>query len=279
MLEGMEWAAQWGTLTRAERDAAYNNSAAVANSAALNAAREARSAAFRAAHTEKLDLPYGAGPRNRIDLYPATDPAAPCLVFLHGGYWQRNTREQFACLIEGPRALGWSAALPGYTLAPDASLTEIAQEVHAALDWLAANGPAHGIGGPIVLSGWSAGGHLTALALGHPAVRAGLALSGVFELGPIRDTYLNDKLLLTDEEIAALSPLRLPVVHKPLAFAYGTAELPPLVGDSRALHARRAAAHAPGMLLPVAGADHFTIVLELQKPDGQLTRLLPLLLA
>ena len=279
MLEGMEWAAQWGMLTRAERDAAYNNTAAVADSAALNAAREARSAAFRAAHPEKLDLPYGAGPRNRIDLYPATDPAAPCLVFLHGGYWQRNTREQFACLIEGPRALGWSAALPGYTLAPDASLTEIAREVHAALDWLAANGPAHGVGGPIVLSGWSAGGHLTALALGHPAVRAGLALSGVFELGPIRDTYLNEKLLMTDEEIAALSPLRLPVVPKPLAIAYGTAELPPLVGDSRALHVRRAAAHAPGLLVPVAGADHFTIVLELQKPDGQLTRLLPLLLA
>ena len=269
---------RWGNLSRAERDASYNNSAAVPDSPALNAAREARSAAFRAAHPDKLDLPYGAGPRQRIDLFPAADPAAPCLVFLHGGYWQRNSRDQFACLIEGPRALGWSAALPGYTLAPDASLTEIAEEVTAALDWLAAHGPAHGIGGKLVLSGWSAGGHLTALALGHPAVAAGLAISGVFELGPIRDTYLNDKMMLSDTEIAALSPLRLPVVNKPLAITYGTAELPPLVGDSRALHARRAAAHAPGALIPVAGADHFTIVLELQKPDGVLTRQLPALL-
>jgi arylformamidase len=268
----------WGSLSRAERDASYNNTAAVAESAVLNAEREARSAVFRAAHPEKLDLPYGPRPRNRIDLYPAADPAAPCLVFLHGGYWQRNSREQFACLMEGAHALGWAAALPGYTLAPDASLTEIAEEVHAALDWLATHGAAHGIGGKLVLSGWSAGGHLTALALGHPAVAAGLAISGVFELGPIRDTYLNDKLLLTDAEIAALSPLRLPVVNKPLAIAYGTAELPPLVADSRALHARRAAAHAPGALIPVAGADHFTIVLELQKPDGALTRQLPLLL-
>jgi acetyl esterase/lipase len=180
--------------------------------------------------------------------------------------------------MEGPRALGWSCALPGYTLAPDASLTDIVTEIHAALDWLAASGPAHGIAGPVVLSGWSAGGHLTAMALGHPLVRAGLAISGLFELGPIRDTYLNEKLRLTDAEIAALSPLRLPVVPKPLALAYGTAELPPLVADSRALSARRADAHAPGPLIGVPGANHFTVVLELQSPQGVLARQLPLLL-
>ncbi len=268
----------WGTMSRTERDAAYNNTEAVADSPALNARREVDSAAFRAAHAGALDLPYGPRERNRWDLFPAADPAAPCLVFIHGGYWQRNTREQFACLMQGPHARGWSCALPGYTLTPDASMTEIVAEIHTALDWLAANGPAHGIAGPIVLSGWSAGGHLTAMALGHPAVRAGLAISGLFELGPIRDTYLNDKLRLTDAELATLSPLRLPVVPKRLAIAYGTAELPALVADSRDLHARRAAAHAPGPLLPVAGANHFTIVLELQNPAGQLTRQLPLLL-
>ncbi len=116
------------------------------------------------------------------------------------------------------------------------------------------------------------------MALGHPAVRAGLALSGLFELGPIRDTYLNEKLRLTDAEAVALSPLRLPVSPKPLAIAYGTAELPALVADSRNLHAMRAAAHAPGPLLPVAGADHFTVVLELQNAKGLLTRSLAMLL-
>lgn len=268
----------WGRMSRAERDAAYNNTLAVAESPALNARREAESAAFRAAHSGKLDLPYGQRERNKWDLYPARDPAAPCLVFIHGGYWQRNSREQFASLIQGPVALGWSAALPGYTLAPDATLEQIVAEIDAALNWLAAEGPAHGIAGPIVVSGWSAGGHLTAMALNHPTVRAGLAISGLFELGPIRDTYLNEKLRLTDEEIVALSPLRLPVVPKTLAIAYGTAELPPLVSDSRHLHELRAAAHAPGMLIPVAGADHFTVVLELQKVNGVLTQVLPLLI-
>src|SRR5581483_10403775 len=108
--------------------------------------------------------------------------------------------------------------------------------------------------------GWSAGGHLTAMTLGHRRVAAGLAISGVFELGPVRDTNLNEKLRLTDDEIVALSPLRLPVVNKLMAITYGTAELPPLVSDSRDLHAIRSAAHAPGPLLPVAGGNHFTIM-------------------
>jgi arylformamidase len=206
------------------------------------------------------------------------DPDAPCIVFIHGGYWQRNSKEQFSNLIAGPRARGWSAALPGYTLAPDASLTEIVAEINAALDWLGAHGPAHGINGPIVLSGWSAGGHLTAMCLSHPLVTAGLAISGVFELGPIRDTYLNEKLRLTEAEVVALSPMRLAPVNKPLAIAYGTAELPPLVGDSRHLHGLRSDAHVPGPLIPVPGANHFTILDELRDHDGILTRYLPLLL-
>lgn len=264
--------AAWERLSRAERDLAYNNNAAVADSARLNEARIAAAAAFRATAPAKLDLAYRPGERTRWDLFPAADPAAPCLVFIHGGYWQRNRREDFACLAEGVRAHGWSAALPGYTLAPDATLGRIVTEIGAALDWLAAEGPAHGIAGPIVVSGWSAGGQLAALALSHPSVTAGLALSGVYELGPLRDTWLDEKLRLSDEEIATLSPLRLPPVPKPLAIAYGTKELPRLVEDSRALHCARAAAHAPGPLIPIAGADHFTILDALRRPDGELTR-------
>src|SRR5262245_36541451 len=229
----------WGRMSRAERDAAYNNSDAVRNSAELNAARIAASEAFRRDHAGHLDLRYGPRERNFWDLFPAAKADAPCLVFIHGGYWQRNRREEFANLVAGACAHGWAAALPGYTLAPDASLTEIVAEIHAALDWLALHGPEHGIAGKVVLSGWSAGGHLTAASLGHPRGSAGLPIAGLYELGPIRDTYLNEKLRLTEHEIATLSPLRLPMVRKPLAITYGTAELPPLVADSRDLHARR----------------------------------------
>jgi arylformamidase len=263
----------WPALSQAERDAAYNNNAAVADSTALIERRNLASAAFRRAHPGGLDVPYGPRPRQRFDLYPATVPDAPCLVFIHGGYWQRNTREDFACYAEGVLAHGWSAALPSYTLAPEATLAQIVGEIGSALDWLAGKGPQRGIaGGPIVVSGWSAGGHLAAMALGHPRIAAGLAISGVFELAPLRDTYLDEKLRLTDSEISATSPLRLPAVAKPLAISYGTAELPALVADSRDLHAHRAAARAPGPLIPISGANHFTILEQLRRPDGRLVR-------
>ncbi|GLS74260.1 alpha/beta hydrolase [Methylobacterium tardum] len=263
---------RWADLDQAGRDACYDNTRAVADSARQVEARDEASAAYRAAHPAGLDITYGPGARNALDLYPARDGAAPCLVFLHGGYWQRGARELFACFAEGPNAAGWSVAMVGYTLAPEASLTRIVAETGAALDWLAANGAAHGIRGPLILSGWSAGGLLTAMQLAHPAVAAGLAISGVYDLAPIRQTYLDAKLGLTDAEIAALSPLRLPAVGKPLCIAYGTRELPALVHDARNLHALRAAAHAPGPLLPVPGAEHFSVLDALRRPDGILVR-------
>jgi len=262
----------WGSLSRAARDAAYNNTAAVADVAAIHAARTRASQDARALGPVALDVPYGPGERHRIDIFPASRPGAPCFVFIHGGYWQMNSKESFACLADGVRAHGWSAAFLGYSLAPEATLAQIVGEIGTALDWLAAHGRAHGAGGPLVVSGWSAGGHLAALALDHPAVVAGLGISGIYELGPLRDTYLNEKLALSDEQVATLSPLRRPVVAKPMAITYGTHELPALIANSRRLHAYRAAANAPGALLPAPGRNHFTILDDLREPDGVLTR-------
>ncbi len=259
----------WGMLTQAQRDSRYNNSEAVANSVALVAEMREASAVVRAASPAGLDQAYGMTERRKIDLFPATDRGAPCLFFIHGGYWQRNSREGFSVLGEGVRAHGWSVAMPSYTLTPDGTMTNIVDEMRAALDWTRGQ-----VSGPIIVSGWSAGGHLTAMVLGHAAVHAGLAISGIFELGPVRDTYLNEKARITDGEIETLSPLRHPVVPKPMSIAYGSAELPPLVGDSRALHARRSAAHAAGALIPGPGDDHFTIVQSLRRKDGRLTRAL-----
>ncbi len=262
----------WAYLTRQERDLAYNNTASVADTAAIQSARAEASALFRASHPARLDVAYAPGERTKWDLFPAAEPTSPCLVFIHGGYWQRGSRETVSVLAEGVRPLGWSVAFPGYDLTPDVTLTELVAQIDAALDWLSDRGPDFGIAGPIVVAGHSAGGHLAAMALSHRAVTAGLTISGVFELGPLRDIGLNDNLRLSDAEVLNLSPLRLPVVPKPMGIAYGTRELPALIEDSRALHARRANAHAPGPLIPVVGANHFNILDELQKQDGLLTR-------
>ncbi len=262
----------WERTDQAGRDAAFANAKSVADSAEIIAERNSASAAFRAQRPAGLDIRYGPGERCAFDLFPAADPGAPCLVFIHGGYWQNGRREDYAIFAAGAVARGWSAALPGYTLAPAARLGAIVDEVRAALDWLAAHGPEHGIAGPIVLSGWSAGGHLAAMNADHPSVTAVLAISGLFELAPLRDTYLNAALQLSDDEIATLSPMRLAPSPKRVAVAYGTGELPNLQRQSRNWHEMRSAAHCPGPLVPVAGADHFRVLNRLRSADGELMR-------
>ena len=55
----------------------------------------------RREHAGHLDLAYGDGPRERLDLFLAADPKAPTLAFIHGGYWQMNDKENFAFFAEG----------------------------------------------------------------------------------------------------------------------------------------------------------------------------------
>ena len=133
---------------------------------------------------------------------------APTLLFIHGGYWQNRAKEVFSIFAEGPMAHGINVALIGYTLAPDATLDEIVAEIHAGIDYLAGQLPALGAAaGGIVVSGWSAGGHLTSMALSNPNVRAGMAISGIYDLEPIRHSYLNEKLRLDEATSRRNSPM------------------------------------------------------------------------
>jgi acetyl esterase/lipase len=265
----------WQTMSLEQRNLAYNNTMHVGPDAARAKTESwtAASKTLREQRNKHLDLAYGPAARNKWDLYPASDPKAPCFVHVHGGYWQRGSKEIFACLAEGCLARGWSAALPGYTLAPDASLTQITNELRAAFDWLDAKSGEHGMTGPVIVTGWSAGGHLTSFILDHKKVTAGLAISGVYDLAALRDSpHVNDKVKLTEAEIETLSPMRRPLANKPLSIAYGTGELPAMIASSRDYHALRSRAHLRGDLIPIAGTDHFTILDQLRQPNSDLTR-------
>lgn len=256
-------------MDQASLDAAYNNGRAVADTATILADFRQRSDALRAAYPAHLDLPYGPAPRNRIDYFAASQPG-PVLIFIHGGYWQMQAKEVFSFLAAGPLAHGIHVAMPGYTLAPDATLAQIVAEIRAAIACIRDRAPL--LGGDaqrMVVSGWSAGGHLTAMSMDEPGIVGGLSISGVFDLEPIRLSYINDKLGLSDADAAALSPMRLAPSPRPMVLAYGLDELPELQRQSEDYAARRAS--LPGRLAPIAGANHFTILEELARADGQLT--------
>ena len=195
-------------------------------------------------------------------------------MFLHGGYWQRNSKDMFAFIAEGPRQRGIDVAVVGYTLAPAARLSEIVREVSDALTFLHGNAAVFGFDRrALCVGGWSAGGHLAAVSCGHPAVRSALAISGIFDLEPIALSYINDRLRLDAGEVAALSPARtLRPGMAPLAVAVGGDELPELQRQSTSFHGVADALGVAMALHVLPGHHHYSILDELARPDGALTR-------
>jgi len=213
--------------------------------------------------------------RNRIDFLKAAENG-PTLVFIHGGYWQQRAKEAFTVFAGGPMAHGINVALFGYTLTPDATLDQIVAEILEGIDFLAGQLP--GLGGDpsrIVVSGWSAGGHLTSMALSHPNVKAGMAISGIYDLEPIRHSYLNVKLALDE----AMSRRNSPIMQaggamKPLSLVVGNAELPLLRKQTADFAGHRARYGSPVTYEEIPGADHFTILNEMVSPTGRITTLI-----
>ncbi|MDB5366301.1 MAG: alpha/beta hydrolase [Rhodospirillales bacterium] len=254
----------WRELDQDALDRGLNNTAGVADSAAILAGWDRRSAAFRESCDDRREIVYGPKPRNRIDLFGAR-PGAPLFVFVHGGYWQSRSRENFHFLAEGPMSRGLDVAMVGYTLAPDATLDAIIGEVRSALDELDRETAA-----PLLLGGWSAGAHLAVMAGDRPSVRGTLAISGIYDLEPVRHSYLNQKLQLDEAASLRNSPMRrLLRPSAKLALAVGGAELPLVRGQTLD--------YAAALGVPVqaiAGANHFTILDQLASPDGVLTETL-----
>ena len=267
-------AVDWRKLNRVELDSGLNNSAAVAGSGDMVAGWEKLSADMRARHGAHLNLQYGPRERNRIDFLKAA-PNAPTLLFIHGGYWQMRSKDAFTLFAGGALAHGINVALIGYTLAPDATLEQIVAEIHAGIDFLARQLIDLGADASrIVASGWSAGGHLTAMAMMNPRIKGGVAISGIYDLEPIRHSYLNVKLGLDEAMSRRNSPMLLTHAIKPMALTVGAAELPLLRKQTADFASYRARHGLPVTYEEIPGANHFTIMDEMASPTGRITAMI-----
>ncbi|MAS04829.1 MAG: alpha/beta hydrolase [Ahrensia sp.] len=261
------------SLGQAQKDAAYNNSEAVEDSAERLKDWECRSAACREASGARPDIRYGEKPNNLIDFFPSGSTNGPLFVFIHGGYWHRNSKEIFGFVSTGPGAQGIDVATIGYTLAPQATLTEIVEEVFQALVFITSMAAELGFDPDrIYVGGWSAGGHLATLSANLPMVRGVMSISGIFDLEPIAETYINDELRLQPSEIETLAPSKnLPVRPIPIALFVGGDELPELQRQSREFTERACAEDLLVTMTTLTGRNHYTIMEELAAPDGMLT--------
>jgi arylformamidase len=226
------------------------------------------SAAVRRARPCRLDIPYGA---ERLDLFPAGRAAAPCLLFIHGGYWQALDKSDFSFLAPAFQDAGITVAVVNYTLAPKAGMDEIVRQNRAAVAWLCRNAREYGIDPDrIHVAGHSAGGHLTAMVLatdwaafelGRNPVRGACAISGLYDLEPIRLCYLNDVLGLDEAAAERNSPLNhLPERSPPLILSVGTGETDEFLRQQESFAAAWRAAGLPLEIADQPGDNHFDVV-------------------
>jgi arylformamidase len=258
-------------------EAEYNNRRRVPEHVEINARWQAASDAYRKTARADLDQPYGSGQRQRYDLFFAGRASAPLVVYIHGGYWQRGERQGYAFVARALNAAGLDVALPSYSLCPAVSVMDIVAELRLFLAALWARTKTY----PLV-AGHSAGGHLTAAMLasdwskvaGAPGnlVRAGCAISGIFDLAPLIGTSINEAVRLDDEAARAASPLFWPAPPKgrTLVAAVGGDESAEFLRQSREIADAWARAGVKAEYLEIPGTNHFTVVDALTDPNSAL---------
>ena len=221
------------------------------------------------------DLRYGDAPRATLDFFPApADATHPgLLIYIHGGYWQELSTAESAFLAPAWHAAGFAHAVVGYTLAPQATVPDIVAECRAALVWLHAHAETLGFDpANVVIAGSSAGGYLAAACADRSPVpiRGIVPVSGVFDVGPLIGTSVNDALGLVADTAASLDLLAPERRYVPAVVAWGEIETREFKRQSRAFVSRLASGGTPCEAIEVAGRNHFDVVLELGDPASAL---------
>ncbi|KRH78335.1 carboxylesterase NlhH [Ferrovum sp. JA12] len=265
----------WHHMDQDTLNRSYNNSLAVPESKEMFNHWVIEAKEFRASHAQYLDIPYGPSKREKLDIFVAA-PNAPTLVFIHGGFWQMRSKDDFAFIAKPYVKAGINVVMVGYPLAPEASMSEIVAASQRAItyvqhhiqDW---QGDPH----RVVVSGWSSGGHLTAEVMNNSIVSAAVPLSGIYDLEPLVGSYIDKKLHLSQQEVKQFSPMNdIPPKALPIYIFVGGAELSEMRRQSYDYAAKLAALHQPGGFKELPQKNHYTILADMINPEGEIYRTL-----
>lgn len=228
-----------------------------------------------------LDIPYGPTLAERLDVFPG-EPGGPVVVFIHGGYWRLNSRKSFSFMARGLVGRGATMVIPSYALCPTVSLDEIVRQQRAAVAWTYRHAAEFGADPErLIVSGHSAGGHATAVLLdtdwagvyGLPedTIRGGCAISGLFDIRPLRNTFLQPSLQLTGDQVIKYSPiLDLPASAPPLLVTHGGRQTDEFDRQSKGFYDAWVAAGLTGDYYLQADKNHFDELFAFASPDSEL---------
>jgi arylformamidase len=220
----------------------------------------------------ELDVPYGPTLEETLDIFPAEVPNAPVFVFIHGGYWRALSSKDFSGVALGLHPLGITTVVINYALCPFVSIDEITRQTRAATAWVLRNIARYG-GDPsrVAIGGHSAGGQLTAMCLqtewkrdyGLPQnpLAGAIAFSGLYDLEPLRYSYLQPMIQLDDGIIVRNSPANMVrPCSTPLWITWGGNESTEFARQSQIYHSAWQAAGNASILQEQPGANHFTVI-------------------
>ncbi len=270
--------------TQAQIDAQYNAAAALPDAAAELQHYVDRSRLARQTLPCRLDVPYGPTCAETLDIFPAERPDAPVFVFIHGGYWRAFSAKEFSCVALGLRPLGITTVVIDYALCPKVGIDEITRQARAAVAWVLRNIGAHGgDASRVAVGGHSAGGHLAAMCLQtrwaddyglpeHP-LAAALLVSGLYDLQPLRYSYLQPQIQLDDGVIRRNSPLfGVAACTTPTLITWGERESAEFARQSSEMHLAWQGAGNRSELLAQPGAHHFSAIHGFEDPASALCR-------
>ena len=267
-------------------DKQYNNRARVPDHAHVLASWSEASALARAGSPAHLDLRYGDGAGESLDVFPATAPgaaAAPVLVFIHGGYWRSLDKADHSFVAPSFNADGAMVVVPNYALCPAVSVEHIVLQMAAVVAWVWRHAARFG-GDPgrVALAGHSAGGHLATMLLSCrwkdvagdlPAqpVAGALSISGLYDLEPLRHTaFLQTDLRLTPASVARLSPAFFPRPKGARLYTtVGSEESDEFLRQNHLIRDVWGPTAVP-VCETVTAANHFTVLKSLADPAGRL---------
>jgi arylformamidase len=268
--------------TQAQIDAQYNPSIKLPDVSAPGKHYAARSVHARTTLHCVLDVPYGPTLAETLDIFPADMPNAPVFVFIHGGYWRALSSKDFSFVAVGLQPLGITTVVVNYALCPGVTIDEITRQVRAAVAWTHRHINSHGGDSErIALGGHSAGAHLTAMCLqtrwredyGLPSdpLAAAVLVSGIYDIAPLRFSYLQPMIQLSEGIIRRNSPLFLVrACRTPIWVNWGGEETPEFARQAHAFHSAWLGAGNTGELSALPGADHYRAIHGFKDPNSRL---------
>jgi arylformamidase len=267
-------------------DRVYNNRALVPQHAEHFRRWDSWSADVVRSQARELDVRYGGGPNEHLDIFPATRPDAPVVVFIHGGYWRSLDKRGHSFVAPPLTQAGACVVIPNYALCPAVTIPEIVMQMVRALAWTWRHIRRYG-GDPdrIAVAGHSAGGHLAAMMLCadwrvHAAdlppdlVKRALSIAGLYDLEPLRQTpFLKEDLRLTEEHVRQASPALLPAPrHGTLATVCGGDESEAFIQQNALIRAAWGERAVP-VCEALPGLNHFSVLETIKEPGQRLHQL------